>query len=99
MTADAATCTIASSTATPPTDATCTGVIGLKLTVTATGASRPCVEGAKPDVAAAGTPVLAYGQTKTVGAFTCTSSSNGVTCKHDPTGKGFKLERAGSSLF
>lgn len=99
ITADAATCTIASSKATPPVDATCAGVIGLELTVTAKGAKMPCVEGALPGVAAKGTPILEYGQSKTAGDFTCTSSSTGVTCRHDPSGKGFQLARAGSKLF
>ena len=99
MSTDAATCTIANSSATPPKDDTCAGVVGLKLTVTADGASTPCVEGAAPGAAAAGTPVLDYGQSKTVGDFTCTSSSTGVTCKHVPTGKGFQLAKAGSKLF
>ncbi|RYV52380.1 hypothetical protein EUA98_04040 [Pengzhenrongella frigida] len=96
---DAATCTIANSTATVPADETCAGVVGVKLTVTAEGAAMPCVEGAAPGAAAEGTAVLEYGQSETVGDFTCTSSSTGVTCKHDPTGKGFKLARATSELF
>lgn len=99
LAADSATCTIANSTATPPEDATCAGVIGLELTVTAEGVDLPCVEGASPGAAAAGTPVLDYGQSETVGDFTCTSSSTGVTCKHDPSGKGFRLARAGSEVF
>ena len=99
ITAAAAACTIANSAATPPVDAGCTGVIGNLLTVTADGAEKPCVEGALPGVAADGTSVLEYGQSTTAGDFTCTSSSTGVTCQHDPTGKGFRLARAGSELF
>lgn len=99
ITDDSATCTIANSSATPPADASCTGDIGHVLTVTAEGAQAPCVEGALPGVAAEGTPVLEYGQSKTVGDFTCTSSSTGVTCKHDPSSKGFQLAKAGSTLF
>ena len=99
ITADAATCTIASSTATPPVDASCTGVIGLVLTVTAKGATMPCVHGTVPGKAAAGSAVLNYGQSKTVGDFTCTSSSTGVSCRHDPSGKGFQLAKAGAKLF
>lgn len=99
ITADSATCTIANSSAAPPADASCTGDVGHVLTVTAEGAQAPCVEGALPGAAAEGTPVLEYGQSKTVGDFTCTSSSTGVTCKHDPSSKGFQLAKAGSTLF
>ena len=99
ITPDAATCTIANSSATPPVDAKCSGVIGVKLTVTAKGASMPCVKGAPPGVAPAGTPVLEYGQSKSAGDFTCSSSSTGVKCLHVPSGKGFKLARAGSELL
>ena len=99
ITPDAATCTIASSTATPPVDAKCSGVIGLKLVVTAKGATMPCVTGTPPGVAPADTPVLEYGQSKTAGDFTCTSNSTGVTCRHNPSGKGFKLARAGAELL
>lgn len=99
MTPDAATCTIANSAAIPPVDAKCSGLIGAKLTVTAKGATMPCVTGAPPGVAPAGTPVLEYGQSKTAGDFTCKSNSTGVTCIHNPSGKGFKLARAGSEVF
>jgi len=99
ITSDAATCTIASSKATPPADPKCKGVLGLVLKVTAKGATMPCVEGDPPGVAVEGTPTLEYGQSKTSGDFTCTSSSTGVTCRHDPSGKGFQLARAGSKLF
>ncbi|QTE30451.1 hypothetical protein [Pengzhenrongella sicca] len=99
ITADAATCTIANTTAPAAEAPDCAGSVGPVLTVTAEGADTPCVEGALPGAAAPGTPVLEYGQSMTVGEFTCTSSSTGVTCKHDPTGKGFKLAKAGSELF
>jgi len=99
ITTDAATCTIANTSAVPPADASCAGSIGHKLTVTAKGAEMPCVEGALPGVAAKDTTILDYGQSTTVGAFTCTSSSTGVTCKHDPTGKGFQLAKAAAKLF
>ena len=99
LSAEGATCTIANSSATPPVDATCPGVIGLVLTVDKDGAATPCVEGAAPGAAAAGTAVLEYGQSKTVGDYTCTSSSTGVTCKNDKTSAGFKLAKARSELF
>jgi hypothetical protein len=99
ITAKAATCTIASSTASPPAVASCKGSVGQVLTVTASGASTPCIDGPPPGPAAPDASVLGYGQSTTAGDFTCTSSSTGVTCKHDPSGKGFQLARAGSKLF
>ena len=99
ITTDAATCTVANSSATPPADSPCAASVGHVLTVTRKGAEMPCVEGALPGVAAPDTSVLEYGQSTTAGDFTCTSSSTGVTCKHDPTGKGFQLAREGSKLF
>ncbi|MGV8968199.1 MAG: hypothetical protein ACOH2F_18200 [Cellulomonas sp.] len=99
LSAQGAKCTIANSTATPPVDATCSGVVGLVLTVDEKGAATPCLEGAAPGAAAAGTAVLEYGESKTVGDYTCTSSSTGVQCQNDKTTEGFKLARAGSELF
>jgi hypothetical protein len=99
LSAQGARCTIANSTATPPVDETCSGVVGLVLTVDENGAATPCLEGAAPGAAAAGTAVLEYGQSKTVGDYTCTSSSTGVQCQNDKTSAGFKLARAGSELF
>lgn len=99
LSAQGATCTIANSTATPPVDDTCPGVLGLVLTVDENGAATPCVEGAAPGAAAAGTPVLEYGQSETVGDYTCTSSATGVSCQNDASSAGFKLARAGSELF
>ena len=37
-------------------------------------------------------PVLPYGATSTVGQYTCTSATNGVTCA-GPRGVGFRLAR------
>jgi hypothetical protein len=97
--AEAATCTIADSTAEPTTEEGCAGVVGPILSVSAEGAWTPCVQGALPGPAAPGTPVLEYGQSTTVGDFTCTSSTSGVTCRHDPTEAGFTLARAGYQLL
>ena len=36
--------------------------------------------------------MLFYGSTSTVGRYTCTSATNGVTCT-DPNGVGFRLAR------
>lgn len=86
-------CTIASITFTPPTDATCTGTIGHVFEVGTDGVRIPCADGPAPTVAAAGTPQLEYGTSSTVGGYTCTSSTNGVRCVEDATGRGFELAR------
>jgi hypothetical protein len=99
ITDTAATCTIADSAAEPTTEEGCAGVVGPIVRVTADGATTPCVQGALPGAAAPGTPVLEYGESTTVGDFTCTSSTSGVTCRHDPSEKGFTLARAGHQLF
>lgn len=98
MTETSATCTIGSFSYTPPeAPAGCTGVVGPVLTVTAEeGASMPCVPEAPPRPDA---PVLEYGQASTVGDMTCHSSRNGATCRHNPTGEGFSVARAGYTIL
>jgi hypothetical protein len=86
-------CTIASITFTPPTDAACKGTIGHVFEVGTDGVRIPCVDGPAPGVAAAGTPQLEYGTSSSVGGYTCTSSTNGVRCVEDATGRGFELAR------
>lgn len=99
ITGEAATCTIAESAAEPVDLEDCAGTAGQVVTVTAQGASTPCVTGALPGSAAPGTPILDYGEETTVGDFTCASATSGVTCRHDPTGAGFSLARAGHQLL
>ncbi|WP_231999026.1 hypothetical protein [Mycobacterium sp. 1081908.1] len=41
-----------------------------------------------------GTPTLAYGQTATLGPFSCRSEASGVTCKVT-SGRGFSISNAG----
>ncbi len=95
MTETSATCAIGQySFAAPTPPPGCTGVIGPVFTVTAAdGAAQPCVPEVppRPDDA----PVLEYGQASTIGEMTCYSSRNGATCRHDPTGEGFSVARAG----
>jgi hypothetical protein len=86
-------CTIASITFAPPTDAACTGTIGHVFEVGTDGVRIPCVDGPAPGVAAAGTPQLEYGTSSSVGGHTCASSTNGVRCVEDATGRGFELAR------
>ncbi len=99
ITGEAASCTIADSTAEAVPVEGCAAPAGQLVRVTADGAETPCPRGALPGPAAAGTPVLEYGESTTVGDFTCTSSTSGVTCRHDPSGAGFSLARAGHRLF
>lgn len=100
MTQDTATCTILEfSYPAPEPPQGCTGTAGNVLTVSADGdAGFACVE-APVGPPAEGTPVLDYGEGSSVGEMTCLSSRNGVFCRHDPSGKGFSLARAGTQLF
>lgn len=100
MTPTSATCTILTYTYTAPTvPPDCTGTVGTVLQVTAEdGAAMPCQAGS-PAAAPEGTPVLAYGTASTVGGMTCHSSRNGVTCRHNSSGAGFSLARAGYRFF
>ena len=95
MTPTSATCVIGQFSFTPPTPPPgCTGTVGSVFTVTADdGAAQPCVPEVppRPDDA----PVLEYGQASTIGEMTCYSSRNGATCRHNPTGEGFSVARAG----
>ncbi|NLE70502.1 MAG: hypothetical protein GX609_00200 [Actinomycetales bacterium] len=98
MTETSATCTIRSFSFTPPeAPPGCTGVVGPVLTVTAgEGASMPCIPEITPRPDA---PVLEYGQASTIGEMTCYSSRNGATCRHNPTGEGFSVARAGYTFL
>ncbi|MGV8976639.1 MAG: hypothetical protein ACOH17_01205 [Cellulomonas sp.] len=93
MSVAGARCTIASITFEPPKDAACTGTIGHVFEVGAEGVRIPCVDGAAQGVAAAGTAQLEYGTSSTVGGYTCSSSTNGVRCVENATGRGFDLAR------
>lgn len=95
MTETSATCTIGQFSFAPPTPPPgCTGIVGPVFTVTAAdGAEQPCVPEVPPRPE--GAPVLEYGQASTIGEMTCYSSRNGATCRHDPTGEGFSVARAG----
>lgn len=96
MTDSTATCTILSfSYEPPPLPEGCTGTVGSVLEITAGGAPTfPCVP-EPPTGPAPGTPELAYGEGSTIGEMTCLSSRNGVFCRHDPSGRGFSVARAG----
>ena len=97
MTETSATCTIGTFSYAPP-EGECAGVIGPVLTLSAAEApSMPCVDAAptRPRDAA----VLEYGQASTIGEVTCHASQNGATCRHDPSGAGFSVARAGYTFF
>ena len=99
MTESTATCTILEYSFTPPAPPEGCGTLGGTLTVdAAAGASFVCADTPAP-APAAGTPVLEYGGGSTVGEMTCLSSQNGVFCRHNPTGAGFSLARAGTQIF
>lgn len=80
-------------------DETCDGTVGHVVLVTDDGAERPCVEGRPPGKAPEATPELDYDDSTSSFGFTCTSSRSGVICRHDESGHGFSIARAGSSLF
>lgn len=99
MTETSATCTIGSFTYTPPEKpADCTGAVGQVFSVTAAeGATLPCVTAVPPRPE--GATVLEYGQASTIGEMTCHASKNGATCRHNPTGVGFSVARAGYTIL
>lgn len=93
MTVDGVTCSIAHITYKKPKVEGCSGTTGHVITLGAQGAAWACVDGKKPSVASPGTPVLQYGSTRTVGDYTCTSATDGMTCT-DGGGAGFRLATA-----
>ncbi len=99
MSADGATCTIANFTYAPPTVAGCTGTVGHVIVLNADGVAAQCVDGPAPAVAPAETPVLEYGHSSTVGPYTCTSATDGVTCVETASGTGFRLARASLTML
>ena len=97
MTETSATCTIGTFSYAPP-EEECAGVIGPVLTLAAgERAAMPCVEAVPPRPE--GATVLDYGQASTIGEMTCHSSRNGATCRHNPSGMGFSVARAGYTFF
>jgi hypothetical protein len=99
MTETSATCAIGQFSYTPPgKPASCTGTVGQVFEVTAEdGATLPCVQEVPPRPRDA--TALEYGQASTIGEMTCYSSKNGATCRHNPTGDGFSVARAGYTIL
>lgn len=100
MTEVSATCTILQFQFEPPEAPDgCDGTVGSTLTVEAGEAARfDCDEGDPPPVPDDATE-LDYGEQSTVGEMTCASSENGVLCRHNPSGQGFSVARAGYIIF
>jgi hypothetical protein len=100
MTTTSATCTILRFTFTPPAPPPgCSGSAGNVFTVVAGHEATFACVGGEPPAVPQGAPTLEYGQASTVGEMTCHSSTNGVTCRHNPSGVGFSMARAGYRLF
>src|SRR3974390_1083198 len=57
------------------------------------GVDRPCHNSGCLGNPASNIPVLAYGKSVTLGPFTCSSATDGMTCM--AAGKGFLISRAG----
>lgn len=96
MTDVGVTCSIAELASQPAPVAGCEGTVGYRVVLDAEGVTQPCVPAAEQPRAAGGdVEVLPYGESKTVGGFTCDSADTGVTCRDDATGKGFTVARAG----
>lgn len=94
MSVDGVTCSIANAQYAVPGAETCSGTMGHVITVNKAGVTVPCVDGPAPAVAPPETPVLAYATSKTLGDYTCTSATNGVSCVVDATGVGFRVATA-----
>lgn len=87
---DGVTCTIASIRFEAPAAAGCTGQTGHVFVLSTDGVTVPCVDGAPPAVAGDDVATLEYGSSMTVGGYTCTSATDGVTCT-GADGIGFRL--------
>lgn len=101
VTAEAASCTISSvADGALIEDESCEGTVGHLVRVDSTGeAERPCLLDDPPRKAPKSMPVLDYEESEAAFGFTCTSSRSGIICRHEETGHGFSVARAGSSLF
>lgn len=96
MTDVGVTCAIAELATQPAPVAGCEGAVGYQVVLDADGVRQPCVPASEqPQPAAADVPVLPYGESRTVGAFTCNSENTGMTCRDDATGQGFTVAKAG----
>lgn len=98
MDTDEATCTILSiAYERPEPREGCDVELGQVITVTADGDVRYACE--KAERPPADLPELDYGEGSTIGEMSCLSSRNGAHCRHDPSGGGFTVARAGVTIF
>jgi hypothetical protein len=80
----------------PAKPASCHFAWGPSVGVGTTGKGRfRCVS----DTVAGAPTILKYGKSRTVGRYTCTSRSTGMTCINTRTGHGFRIARTNYSLF
>lgn len=96
--AESTTCAIAEFSYAPPTVEGCTGRTGHEVRLTADGAQWLCTAGDPPGPAGEAIPVLEYGASASAHGFTCVSSEEGVSCRHDESGHSLSLSRAGATL-
>ncbi len=95
---DEATCTILSIAYDPPAPREgCDVELGHVIRVTRAGDVEFTCEAAQEPPADA--TELAYGEGSTIGEMSCLSSRNGAHCRHDPSGAGFTVARAGVTVF
>ncbi len=98
LTGDGVTCTIANTSVETPAIEGCTGAgTGHVITLNADGVDTPCTDQV-PGAAGPDVDVLQYGSSETVGDYTCTSGSNGMTCV-DGGGVGFRIATAERALL
>lgn len=95
ITADNADCVIRSFDYEPSDAADCPDGAGGHLRVEPAGATMPC----EPLAVEGSVPELGYGEEITAHDYTCSSERSGVTCRHEGTGYGFTVARAGYELF
>ncbi|GAA1854263.1 hypothetical protein [Myceligenerans crystallogenes] len=95
VTPDAATCGIVQLN-NPPAAGECKGSQGHLVRVDKSGkVSVPCVAAADKPVQASGLAYLDYDKDMSAHGFSCVSRETGMSCKHDATGAGFTVARAG----
>jgi hypothetical protein len=87
-----ASCTISDFSYAPPAPVRCPAGSGHQVVVDPSGVTTPCQSGAAP-TADQTAPELRYGQSRTVGDYTCISAQSGVECTRQD-GVGFRLAKA-----
>ena len=91
-------CAIAEYEYAPPAVEGCEGSTGHEVELTPDGSRWLCTPGDPPGPAAEDIEVLDYGATASANGYTCASSEEGVTCRHEESDHSFSLARAGATL-